>query len=61
MAMARKVNYILDLNTTNLIPKHRITSLISIFLIRKDTETTMVYEGYMLTNGQLKNLTFDKF
>ena len=29
--MARKVNYILDLKTTNLVPKHRVTSSISIF------------------------------
>ena len=31
MVMARKVNCILDLNTTNLIPKHRITSSIGVF------------------------------
>ena len=31
MAMARNVNCILHLNTTNLIPKHRITSSIRVF------------------------------
>ena len=44
MALAGKVNCILELNTTNLIPKHSITSSVHtfslqrIFLMQKDTK-----------------------
>ena len=51
--MARKVNYILDLKTTNLVPKHRVTSSISIFPFN-------AFFSYKKTHTTKKNLKFDK-